>query len=157
MATVHIPALLRPLTGGASLVEAAGSTLRDVIADVVRQQPALAGRIADAHGILPEIMIAIGSLGSFLPTIETVTAPWGRVRNSPMVTPSFSLSCLSASASFSWTPFLMFASDGSLRSWANWVLPMPARISDALLIFTKRSVVSGRLFSGGAAATTYAT
>ena len=60
MATVHIPALLRPLTGGASLVEAAGSTLRDVIADVVRQQPALAGRIADAHGILPEIMIAIG-------------------------------------------------------------------------------------------------
>lgn len=60
MATVHIPALLRPLTGGTSLVEAAGSTLREVIADVVRQQPALADRIADANGILPEIMIAIG-------------------------------------------------------------------------------------------------
>ncbi len=60
MATVHIPAILRPLAGGSSLVEAAGSTLREVIADVVRQQPALADRIADANGILPEIMIAIG-------------------------------------------------------------------------------------------------
>lgn len=60
MATVHIPALLRPLTGGTALVQAAGSTLREVIADVVRQQPALAGRISDATGILPEIMIAIG-------------------------------------------------------------------------------------------------
>ena len=60
MATVHIPPILRPLAGGSSLVEAAGSTLREVIADVVRQQPALADRIADANGILPEIMIAIG-------------------------------------------------------------------------------------------------
>jgi len=41
-------------------VDAAGSTLREVIADVVRQQPALENRIADAAGILPEIMIAIG-------------------------------------------------------------------------------------------------
>lgn len=60
MATVHIPALLRPLTGGTSTLEAAGSTLREVIADVIRQQPRLAGRIADMTGILPEIMIAIG-------------------------------------------------------------------------------------------------
>lgn len=59
MATVHIPALLQPLTGGVSLVEAAGSTLREVLADVVRQQPKLADRIADANGILPEIMVAI--------------------------------------------------------------------------------------------------
>ncbi len=41
-------------------MEAAGSTLREVLADVVRQQPALEGRITDAAGILPEIMIAIG-------------------------------------------------------------------------------------------------
>ncbi len=60
MATVHIPALLRPLTGGVSEMDAAGSTLRDVVADLVRQQPGLEGRIADAAGILPEIMIAIG-------------------------------------------------------------------------------------------------
>lgn len=60
MATVHIPALLQSLTGGLQTVEAAGSTLRDVLADVVRQQPALEGRISDATGILPEIMIAIG-------------------------------------------------------------------------------------------------
>ena len=60
MATVHIPALLRPLTGGLQSMEAAGSTLREVLADVVRQQPNLEGRITDATGILPEIMIAIG-------------------------------------------------------------------------------------------------
>lgn len=41
-------------------MEAAGSTLREVLADVVRQQPKLEGRITDATGILPEIMIAIG-------------------------------------------------------------------------------------------------
>lgn len=60
MALVHIPAILRPLTGGVAEMHAAGSTLREVIADVVRQQPALENRIADAAGILPEIMIAIG-------------------------------------------------------------------------------------------------
>ena len=59
MATVRIPALLQPLTGGAASVQAAGSTLREVIADTVRQHPALANRIADATGILPEIMIAV--------------------------------------------------------------------------------------------------
>lgn len=60
MATVHIPTLLRPLTGGLQSMEAAGSTLREILADVVRQQPKLEGRISDATGILPEIMIAIG-------------------------------------------------------------------------------------------------
>ena len=60
MATVHIPALLRPLTGGIAELQAAGSTLREIIADVIRQQPGLSDRIADASGILPEIMIAIG-------------------------------------------------------------------------------------------------
>lgn len=59
MATVQIPALLQPLTGGLATMQAAGSTLREVIADVVRQQPGLENRIADANGILPEIMIAV--------------------------------------------------------------------------------------------------
>lgn len=48
------------MTGGLQSMEAAGSTLREVLADLVRQQPALEGRITDATGILPEIMIAIG-------------------------------------------------------------------------------------------------
>lgn len=59
MAKVHIPAILRPLAGGLQVMEASGETLREVLADVVRQQPALTDRIADANGILPEIMIAI--------------------------------------------------------------------------------------------------
>ena len=41
-------------------MDAAGSTLREIIADLVRQQPALANRIADASGLLPEIMVAVG-------------------------------------------------------------------------------------------------
>jgi molybdopterin converting factor small subunit len=60
LATVHIPALLRPLIGGVSEMDAAGSTLRELVAEIVRQQPALSDRIADAAGILPEIMVAIG-------------------------------------------------------------------------------------------------
>lgn len=60
MALVHIPAILRQQTGGVAEMHAAGSTLREVIADLVRQQPALENRIADATGILPEIMIAVG-------------------------------------------------------------------------------------------------
>ena len=60
MATVHIPAILRPLTGGTAEVQAVGATLREIIADVVRQQPKLVDRIADANGLLPEIMVAIG-------------------------------------------------------------------------------------------------
>ena len=59
MATVRIPALLQPLTGGVGTIHAAGSTLREVLADTVRQHPDLANRIADATGILPEIMIAV--------------------------------------------------------------------------------------------------
>ena len=46
-------------TGGVATIHAAGSTLREVLADTVRIHPGLANRIADANGILPEIMIAI--------------------------------------------------------------------------------------------------
>ena len=65
MATVHLPATLRPLAGGATVVEAEGSSLRTIIANLEAQFPALAGRIADGAGIRPEICLAIGSEEAF--------------------------------------------------------------------------------------------
>ncbi|MGE3075097.1 MAG: MoaD/ThiS family protein [Dehalococcoidia bacterium] len=62
MATVQIPALLRELTGGTATLQAAGSNLREVLADVVRQQPGLANRVYDAAGVVPEIMLVVDNV-----------------------------------------------------------------------------------------------
>ncbi len=48
--TVRIPTPLRPMTGGRSEVEANGRTVRDLLADLVRQYPGLAGRLVDDRG-----------------------------------------------------------------------------------------------------------
>ncbi len=61
MAIVWIPALLRPLAGGAESVRASGATLRDVIDDLDRQHPGLRDRILDGASIRDEIALAIGS------------------------------------------------------------------------------------------------
>ncbi len=59
MPRVLLPALLRPLAGGAPSVEASGATLRTVIEDLDRQHPGLRDRIVDAGAIRPDVMIAI--------------------------------------------------------------------------------------------------
>jgi len=59
MPRVLIPALLRPLAGGASSVEASGATLRAVIDDLERRHPGLRDRIVDAGAFRPDVMIAI--------------------------------------------------------------------------------------------------
>ena len=59
MATVRLPALLRPLADGADVVEASGATLRAVIDDLDRRHPGLAARIIDAGAIRPDVMVAI--------------------------------------------------------------------------------------------------
>jgi molybdopterin synthase sulfur carrier subunit len=61
MPRVLLPALLRPLAGGASSVDASGATLRAVIEDLDRQFPGLRDRIVDAGTIRPDVMIAVGS------------------------------------------------------------------------------------------------
>lgn len=61
MAVVWIPALLRPLAGGAETVRASGATLRDVIDDLDRQYPGLRDRILEGGLIRDEIALAIGS------------------------------------------------------------------------------------------------
>ena len=61
MAKVSIPQLLRLSAEGRSSADAHGSTVREVIEDLVRQFPGLDGRIIDAEGKRPEIMLAVGS------------------------------------------------------------------------------------------------
>ncbi len=65
MAIVFIPALLRPLTAGATRVPASGATLREVINDLDRQFPGIKSHIADETGPLPEVMLAVGSDEAF--------------------------------------------------------------------------------------------
>jgi molybdopterin converting factor small subunit len=60
MAVVWIPALLRPLAGGAETVRASGATLRDVIDDLERQHPGLRDRILEAGGIRSDVALAVG-------------------------------------------------------------------------------------------------
>lgn len=65
MATVLIPATLRDFTGGAHTVSASGTPLRELVADLVRQYPALQGRIVDDGGVRPELFIAVNGVESF--------------------------------------------------------------------------------------------
>jgi len=59
MATVIVPAVLRPLTGGVTRVDATGSTVHEVIDDLVRQYGQLKDRIIDDNGVRPELFIAV--------------------------------------------------------------------------------------------------
>jgi molybdopterin converting factor small subunit len=60
MAVVWIPALLRPLAGGAATVRVAGATLRDVIDNLDRQHPGFRDRLLENGAIRSEIALAIG-------------------------------------------------------------------------------------------------
>jgi MoaD family protein len=52
MAKVSIPTPLRPNTGGQATVEAAGSTVGEVLADLARQHPELEKRLFASEGQL---------------------------------------------------------------------------------------------------------
>jgi hypothetical protein len=59
--TVIIPTQLRGYTQGAKEVEAAGATLRDVLADLDRQFPGFRFRVIDEQDrVRPHILIFIG-------------------------------------------------------------------------------------------------
>ena len=59
MAEVHIPAMLRNLTGGLSTVEAAGTTIREIIDDLERRWPGLRARLMDGDRLLPNLSVAV--------------------------------------------------------------------------------------------------
>ncbi|HAN34553.1 MAG TPA: molybdopterin synthase sulfur carrier subunit, partial [Acidimicrobiaceae bacterium] len=50
--TVRIPTTLRPLAGGASTVQVAGSTLTEVIANLETAHPGFSDRLLDESGAM---------------------------------------------------------------------------------------------------------
>ena len=50
--TLRVPTILRPLTGGAAEVNAAGGTLREVLASADAAHPGLGARVLDDQGKL---------------------------------------------------------------------------------------------------------
>ncbi|MBX3208849.1 MAG: MoaD family protein [Labilithrix sp.] len=57
---VRIPAALRTLTGGADEVQAAGTTVGDVIEDLDKRHPGLKDRLLDEKGVRRFINIYVG-------------------------------------------------------------------------------------------------
>ena len=72
MPEVHIPAMLRELTGGRSTVEAAGATDREVIEDLDRQWPGIRDRLTDGGRLRPNLAVAIDGEVSPLGLLEAV-------------------------------------------------------------------------------------
>lgn len=64
MPEVHIPAMLRELTGGRAMVEAEGSTVREVIDGLERPWPGIRDRLADGGQLRPNLSVAVdGEVG----------------------------------------------------------------------------------------------
>ena len=59
MPEVHIPAMLRELTGGRASVEAAGATVREVIDDLERQWPGVRDRLVDGGKLRANLSVAV--------------------------------------------------------------------------------------------------
>ena len=59
MAEVHIPAMLRDLTAGRSVIAAAGATVRAVIDDLDRQCPGLRDRLTEGGRLRPNLSVAV--------------------------------------------------------------------------------------------------
>ena len=73
MATVWIPSLMRPLTGGRDKVEAEGTNLRQVIDSLETQFPGMKERLVfDATRLRPEIAAAIDGNTEHLGLLEPV-------------------------------------------------------------------------------------
>jgi molybdopterin synthase sulfur carrier subunit len=59
MATVFIPAQLRSLTGGADRVEAAGESVREVVASLDAAHPGIAARLQQGDSLAPGLAVSI--------------------------------------------------------------------------------------------------
>jgi sulfur-carrier protein len=72
LATVYIPTLLQPLTGGRPQVEAEGATVREVIDNVDRAWPGVRERLLDVGRLRPNISVAVDGEVSPMGLIEKV-------------------------------------------------------------------------------------
>lgn len=66
MATVYIPALLRPLTGGKHRVQAQGGTVQEVVDDLDRQFPGIRDRLVQNNDLAPSLAVSVD--GEVVPT-----------------------------------------------------------------------------------------
>jgi molybdopterin converting factor small subunit len=69
---VHIPAMLRDVTGGRSTIEASGANVREVIDDLERQCPGIRERLIEAGRLRPNLSVAVDGEVSPLGLRETV-------------------------------------------------------------------------------------
>jgi sulfur-carrier protein len=61
VATVYIPALLRPLAGGKHRVRAQGRTVGEVVDDLERQFPGIRERIVQNDDLVPSLAVSVNS------------------------------------------------------------------------------------------------
>jgi len=69
---VHIPAMLRELTGGLATVEATGSTVREVIDDLERRWPGIRDRLTEDGRLRSNLSVAVDGEVSPLGLRESV-------------------------------------------------------------------------------------
>jgi molybdopterin synthase sulfur carrier subunit len=72
LATVYIPALLQPLTGGRASVEADGATVRQLIDNLDHAFPGIRDRLLDEGRLRPNISIAVDGEVTPLGMLEKV-------------------------------------------------------------------------------------
>lgn len=59
MPRVYIPAQLRGLTEGQAEIEAAGASVREVVADLERRFPGIADRLTQGGDLAPHLQLSI--------------------------------------------------------------------------------------------------
>ncbi len=59
MATVYLPALLRPLAGGRDSLSVEGATVRQVIDNLDKQCPGIKERLVENNRLKPNISVAV--------------------------------------------------------------------------------------------------
>jgi len=72
MATVFIPALMRDLCGGRHTVEVAGSTLRQVLANLEPECPGLHALVVEDGMLRPGIQLAVNGVASATGLLRSV-------------------------------------------------------------------------------------
>lgn len=84
--TVKIPTQLREMTGGASELEAEGSTVQAVLDSVFSDHPALKDRLVDENGLRRFVNLYVGGEDvRFLNGLETEVADGGELTVLPAV------------------------------------------------------------------------
>jgi molybdopterin converting factor small subunit len=86
MAVVRIPTPLRPHTGGLDRVEASGSTVSEILAQLVAQYPALGERLFDGAELRRFVNVYVNDEDiRYLDDLATPTAPTDELSIIPAV------------------------------------------------------------------------